>query len=45
MSAVDQGVCEKCGQGVHISSEGQDAGEPGRVVCDGCSMPTELCTC
>lgn len=36
--AAEQGVCEKCGGGVHIDEEGL-------VACDGCGVSTIFCTC
>ena len=45
MSTIEEGVCEICGSGVHVSEEGQDLGEPGRLSCDGCNRPTIQCTC
>ena len=49
MTSVNEGVtegavCEACGMGVRISDE-SDEGEPGRVVCEGCGRPTDLCSC
>lgn len=44
-SFLDGAVCERCGKGVHISDEGRDEGEPGRISCDGCNKPTVACTC
>jgi hypothetical protein len=44
MATAIEGVCEKCGRGVHIGDEG-DLAEPGRTICDGCRKPTSNCTC
>lgn len=38
MTDTVEGVCEKCGGGVHI-------GEEGEVACDGCGLSSAMCTC
>ena len=35
---LDSGVCEKCGNGVHLDEEG-------RLACDGCGKIQPNCTC
>lgn len=36
---METGVCALCGAGVHLDEK------EGRVVCDGCSKPTDNCIC
>lgn len=36
---METGVCAMCGDDVHIDEV------EGRVVCDGCKMATDSCTC
>ena len=39
MSEQSIGVCDKCGRPVSVG------GEEGRVMCQGCNLPTDNCTC
>jgi hypothetical protein len=39
MSTIPEGsVCDKCGGGLGLNEEG-------RVICQGCSKTTDMCSC